>query len=551
MATENNNAIYLEADEDITSAIDKLTKAEGETIQVVAAKRSTLLQSVINLRLLKKAAADSKKKLVLITTDHVATNLAARIGVAVASKVGETPKVPTAGTPAAEADDEIDGGTVGDEPAKAAPVAAAVAGTTPLSTPPAEPTRAPEVVQPTAPAAAAPKAAKPKGPRVPNVGQMQKRILWAGGGIVAIILLVFLSIFLTSAKVTLFAKADQVNANFSFTADPSATQSDVDSGVLSAQQLSNTKSLSAPVQATGTKDLGTKAGGTITITNSCYNPGTIPAGTVFTASNGLKFLSNSDVAVPDASTKLGVCNATSASVGVTAQQNGDNYNLAPTSYSVGAYPSSVSGKGGQMQGGTTKIAKVLTQGDVDKAKQAALDSDKSDASSKLAEKANDQQKALDITFQQNVTSVSSSPDVGAEAQNGTVTVQVTYSELAVQKSALSDLAKKAESRQLGEDKQIYDDGSGNLQLELVGKPTSSGAQQLKAKATAYAGTKIDTDTLAKQLKGKKYGDAVDTASRVEGVEKAEITIKPGWATGMPRIVKHIHITIQASTGSDD
>jgi hypothetical protein len=50
----NQEALYLEADEDITSAIDKLHKTVGDTVQIVVPKRSTLLQSIINLKLLKK-----------------------------------------------------------------------------------------------------------------------------------------------------------------------------------------------------------------------------------------------------------------------------------------------------------------------------------------------------------------------------------------------------------------------------------------------------------------------------------------------------------------
>src|SRR5450432_2556949 len=110
MATDPTGVIYLEVDEDITSAIDKLGKVTDSTVQVVTAKRSTLFQSVINLKLLQKAAKDAKKSLVLVTSDRVATSLAGRIGVAVASQVGEAARVPSATVAAAAtAEDEIDG----------------------------------------------------------------------------------------------------------------------------------------------------------------------------------------------------------------------------------------------------------------------------------------------------------------------------------------------------------------------------------------------------------------------------------------------------------
>src|SRR6267154_590890 len=88
-----DNALYLEADEDITSAIDKLTKSSGTSVQIVVPKRSTMLQSIINLKLLKKAAEKGGKELVLVTNDRIASDLAGRVGLAVAPSIGAKPVI--------------------------------------------------------------------------------------------------------------------------------------------------------------------------------------------------------------------------------------------------------------------------------------------------------------------------------------------------------------------------------------------------------------------------------------------------------------------------
>lgn len=545
MADEPNGVIYLEADEDITSAIDKLTKSAASSVQVVTAKRSTLFQSVINVRLLKKASDDAKKTLVLVTGDRVATNLAGRIGVPVATQVGEAPRVPAAAAAtAALGEDEIDGGTVGDVVPAAS---AAVAEKTPVE--PTKPVSSPSPTPPPPPTLPVSPAAK-KGSRVPNIGVMQKRLLWVGGAVLLIALLLGLSYYFTNAKVTLYAKASQVNASFRFTADPNAQHSDSSGGVLAAQQLSNSKSLTASVQATGTKDEGTKASGQMTITNEEDSSShTLVAGTRFVASDGKVFRSNSDATVPGASVRGGGLAGGTTTVQVTADQNGDSYNEGPGKYSIpGESGMNIYGQGSQMQGGTTKTAKVVTQADVSKAEQAALANDKSTAATELQSKASKKQTALDASLQQTVSSASSSPDVGAEAQTATLTIQVSYTELAVDKSALSDLAKAQEGKQLGPENQIYDDGSGSLHLTPIGKPQGA-AETFKADATAYAGTKIDTNALATQLKGQKYGDAVETATHVPGVEKAEVAISPSWATSVPHIVKHIHVQIKVASAN--
>lgn len=555
MAHETNGVIYLEVEEDITSAIDKLTKATTKRVQIVTAKRSTLFQSVINLKLLHKAAKDAGKDLVLVTGDRVATSLAGRLGVAVATQVGEAAAVPSA-TPLSTshlADDEIDGGTVGDT---AKPPAS------PLET---KPTPLPKPSEPTPPPTS-PSAApmtKPKGSRVPNIGKMQKRIIWAAVAVLVIVVLLGLNYFLSSAQVTLFAQASQVNSTFEFTADPSVSQSDIGSGVLTAQQLTQTKTLNASVTASGVKDDGSKASGTMNV-NNCYSTSSValPSGTQFVAPDGNVFVSTGSVTVPGDSLQqqnghLPQLQPGQASVGVQAAQNGTSYNESAASYSVSGQPAGtcssnppgIYGQGGQMQGGVTKIDKIITQSDINQAQQAALAADKSGSASSLTAKANNQQTVISQSLQQTVTNSSPNPAVGSVASSGTVAIQVTYTELAVQKSELSSLAKSNESQQLGAQSQIYDDGSGNLQLTALSQVQSDGSQKFKAAATAYAGTKIDTGALATKLKGEKYSDAVTTASQVQGVTKAQITLSPSWATGLPSIASHIHVTIKVSNAS--
>lgn len=556
---EAQGVIYLEVDEDITSAIDKLTNNTSDAIQVVTAKRSTLFQSVINLKLLKKAAADSKKDLVLITSDRVAKNLASRIGVAIAPQVGEPGAVPKAAAAAAmvvatDSDDEIDAGKVGDEPVASAPVAARDEedATETISEP--APPPSPRKPEPTKGAAhvggpAAQKGAKKS--RVPNIGKMQKRTLWIVVAVIAILGLVLANWYFTRAKVTLFVKGAQVNASFNFTADPSLQQSDINGGTLAATQLSIERNASASVQATGTKDQGTKASGNVTVYNS-YDSTDHPlvAGTRFVAADGKVFRSTASVTVPGGSLSGGQVVAGKVTVSVQADQNGDQYNIGPTRLSIPGLPAGqqagIYGQGEQMQGGTSKTVKVITQGDIDKAKQAALDKDKAEAQEDLRKKAGKNQVVLEPSLQQSAKRVDANPDVGAEAASGTLNVNIEYTQLSVRQSELSDLTRVQEQEQIGTDKEIYDDGSDSLQLKLVGKPEASGAQKFQASATAFAGTRIDKNSLTEQIKGKKYGEAVDIASRQTDVEKAEIKITPGWATSMPNIIKHISIEVKVS-----
>lgn len=555
MSSMHDNVIYLETDEDITSAIDKLTKASGGDIQVVMPKRSTLLQSLINQKLLKKAAADNKKTVTLVTTDRVITNLASRVGLPVASKVGDTGSVPkSAPTPLSD-DDEIDGGAVETKPTppptpvatKAAEVAAEKGElpTEPISNAP-EPAAVPAQPSVTrSPVAAAPKAKS--GAKVPNLSRLQKRIAWGAGAAILLIGLLIANTLLTSSKVTLYAKATSTPVSFGFTAAEGSASSDTSVATTTQEQ---SKSVSAQVGATGKKDAGSKASGSIVISNSYdSSPHPLVAGTRFVTSDGKVFRSTADTVVPGGTAQLSGGGVTikpgTVTVNVESDVASDQYNVGPTNYTLpglaGDQQAKITGRGGQMQGGTTKTITVVTQADVDKAKQSALDNNKDSAQGDLASKAGKDVTVLPGSFTAVATGMNTSANVGDEASQVQATVQVKYALLTVTKSDLKALVRGQAQKAAGDNNQLYEDGTEDIKL-AAGKNATS----FTATTTAYAGPKIDTADVATQIKGKKYSEAMDTAGKVAGVESVEITMSPAWATKVPGNTKKIKITVKAA-----
>ncbi|MCX6809548.1 MAG: baseplate J/gp47 family protein [Candidatus Berkelbacteria bacterium] len=88
--------LYLEADEEITSVVDKLKGLETKSVGLVAPKGSTIVQSLVSLKLLKKEAKALGKEIAIITSDEVGQNLASRIDLPVYEDVrSKTPIKPT------------------------------------------------------------------------------------------------------------------------------------------------------------------------------------------------------------------------------------------------------------------------------------------------------------------------------------------------------------------------------------------------------------------------------------------------------------------------
>ena len=569
----NNNVLYLEADEEITSAIDKMVKMASADVKIVVPKRSTLLQSLVNLKLLKKAAEDGGKNLVLVTSDRTSSHLAARLGLPVAATLTSNPQLQEVKQLEPDVSDELE---AEDEPDTDAPTATPAPN--PLEAKP-EPTakeeRAP--IGASKPSYAKPmlvrkavglseaetaatgmdampaagEVVKGKKPRVPDFNKMQKRLMWGGIAVVAVILLLVLNYYITSAKLTIYVQGSKISASFPATVDPTIKTSDPAHATLAATNLASSHDLTETTDTSGKKDVGTKAGGNITVTNYCYNPGTLPAGTIFTAANGHKFSSTQDVAVPAAIPFKGACTSTTASVPVAAAANGDDYNLAAgTLYTVGSASSSdLKGTGAQMSGGTSKTVNVVTQADVDKATAELLAKDKDGAQKDLENKMASGLKALSPSFAQTTGTVTPTPSVGTQADQVQVDVKASYTELAVASSDIEAVLKDQELQQIGVQNQIYDDGISNLTI-TPNKNNVGAASTFTFAAEAYGGAKLDSSAIAKQLVGQRAGDASDTANKIPGVVKVDLVLSPFWATSMPHIAGHIHVTIKVSNSTN-
>jgi len=61
------NTIYIEPDEEITSVIDKLTSAASAQVILVVPKEATILQGLVNLKLLKMEAKKLSKEIAIVT----------------------------------------------------------------------------------------------------------------------------------------------------------------------------------------------------------------------------------------------------------------------------------------------------------------------------------------------------------------------------------------------------------------------------------------------------------------------------------------------------
>jgi len=88
-----HQTFYIDVDEEIASVIDRLKKSMAFDNYFVVPKRAIFLQSIVNLKLLKREAEKVKKHVILVTQEEVVAAMAVRSGVDVRSSIEGLEKV--------------------------------------------------------------------------------------------------------------------------------------------------------------------------------------------------------------------------------------------------------------------------------------------------------------------------------------------------------------------------------------------------------------------------------------------------------------------------
>ena len=570
MTTPGKQTIYVDVDDEITTIIDKMNSTDARVIALVLPKRATVFQSIVNMKLLKRRAESAQKNIVLITSEAGLLPLAGAVGIHVAPTLQSRPEIPAAPsehTDLSDADEEETVSLGADEAqaikqdmAIGALAASHTPGVNELADDVVELDNAPKksanpivAGQPSrelaAAAAAKPIASHNSGKKkfsIPNFLSFRKwLILGSLALIVFVVLLVIAFTVLPKATIAIKTDTTAVNADVTMTLDTNASSVDADQGVVPAQTQQQQKSYTQSVPATGEKNLGNKATGSVTMSvQKCAPdvspPDNIPAGTGVSA-NGQTFLTQSTASFRFDGGSGSCVNYKSDSVDITAQKAGSSYNIDSGDFSV-AGASGVTATG-STSGGTDRTVKVVQQSDIDSAKQKLnAQDDKDNLKRQLQQNLeNSNLYALTDTFTAKASNITTSVKVGDEATNVTVSESVTYTMYGAKQSDLQKVIDEAINKQIDTAKQsIQDDGLAQANIN-VPKPGNGDQLKIGVAVTASVGPHLDVEKIKDAATGKKSGEVKTLIKSNPGVEDVEVNYSPFWVTKAPKASK---ITVQ-------
>jgi hypothetical protein len=560
----NKDVIYIDVDDDVTAIIGKIKKAKEKIVAVVPPKRAGTLQSAVNLRLLDRMAKADKKQLVLITNNQALIALAANASIPVAKNLQTKPEIAeVAAIMVDDEDDIIDGADlpVGDH----AGSLKVKDGTRPTSTAVrSDVIDSIDVDQdgviedlPVIAAATygAKKAAKtPKNKvKIPNFDKFRKRLfLGIGGGILLIALLIWMFVFAPAATIIVTAATTPSPVSASVKLGGTAA-TDYKTGVVKSVAQTEKKDETLSFDATGTKNVGTAATGTISVEN-CDGPAfTIPANSTFTANTGQQYTNASAISVGGLSGSASLCRSTGSGAGsgsgtVGAVDVGESYNIGAKSrgYSISGINGDIYASGSAMTGGESHVAKVVSQADIDQA-TGQLIGKSTDAEKKLlAAKFKNGEKVIDSSFTVDRAPAVSAPAVNGEADSGkaTLTISTTYTIYAIATADLESYLNSSLNAQITDanSQKVYDNGIKNVGLSNFLKEGDT--MTVAITATGQIGPKIDENQIKQQVKGKIYGEVQSTLKQINGIQNVDVKFSYFWVRTVPNDTNKINIQFQ-------
>jgi hypothetical protein len=574
MATPDKDTIYIDIDDEITGVIDKVKNAKTSVVALVLPKRASVFQSIVNMKLLKRAADESKKNLVLITAEAGLLPLAGVAGIHVAKTLTAKPAIPLSPTVFNDSDeavgedeamttpvtptDELDptkpiSQLTGDEPAKLSKDSVE---TVTLDNSQDEPEDEAESAEDKDDKTSK----KNKALKVPNFNRF--RLI---GTLVVVALLVLIIGFIVAnaelqkATIDISTNSTNVNTNLNLNLSTTASTVDPNGDVIPAKYQQENKTYTQTVGTTGQKNEGNQASGSITVSaGSCGSnsslPSNIPAGTGVSA-NSLTYIIQDEIEFvyqPNAGGRQ--CNvegvdATNPNNGdnipITAQSGGSSYNVSGVPFTIADY-SSYSASG-SASGGTDNFVQTVNQNDIDNAKSKIGSGNSSAIKQALINQLNSEGYfPISATFTTSSPNITSSANVGAPASSVTVTETINYSMFGVYESDLNSLIDTTVDGQINTAQQsILSTGLNNANFSVVNLSSSGG--QVAISTTAIAGPQLNITTIKKNAAGKRAGDIRSQIMNNPNVTNVSVSFSPFWVNSAPSNTSKITVKIAKPT----
>ncbi|OIP99737.1 hypothetical protein AUK40_00585 [Candidatus Wirthbacteria bacterium CG2_30_54_11] len=540
--TPHLHAVYLESKDEITSVIDQIRTCPDPRIALVGADRSALLQSLVNLKLLKRNCELHGKELILITTDPVASALASQISLTCYPKLAAA-EFALFGRQVPEPTPRREHPPVSPDSSAAVPDLSGnpeAAGATAL--PPIRPQMRPE-----------------PGQQTPDPKEKNQFVSLNNRG--ALIVILFAALIpvvalayaawavLPRAEILLVPKTQEFSQDMTVRAAPRFTEVNFFAKEMPLSYAEATEQGSLSAKATQRTELGTKATGIISIFNTCNTTGvTLSAGTEITSYEGKMFIVVNDVKIPgltmvDEVLYQGVKNK----IDLEAKEVGEEYNIEPSNFTIPNTGCSTSKLWGEsydtFSGGASHDAVVLGQNDVDTLRTRLLTDLTNKSRDSMTSQVPEGSLIMPDATESRISAESISAQVGDEVSDFTLSLTIQTRGLALKESDLTDLVSKSLATSIPADFEPLTSQKWDISYTVQSYDLDAKTLDLNAKGKGLVAVRISSP----QLKERILGKSKNTAEQVlelysQNLDGYEVRLTPFYVRSVPSAADKVTIT---------
>lgn len=347
-------------------------------------------------------------------------------------------------------------------------------------------------------------------------------------GLIAVIVLYLI---VPRAEINIKVKTQNFDQRFVITASTSTSSPDASSRTIPAKAVSVEESGGEKTVATGSKTVGERAKGTVTVYNKTDSLRVVPKGSVMTT-GGLSFTLDNDVSIASQSAGIEGSTYGKTDAAVTASAVGTDSNIASdkdlkfSNFDINLL--SARSKGA-FSGGSSRQITVFSQDDATRVKN--LISEKIlDAAVAKIQAQNPSTQILKSAVTSKIISEKYEQAVGDEATSVGYEQKASFNSIIYSTDDINNISYDLILKSIP---QGYDIRKEDIKIDPVVKSASGGKLEIELNLSTKVFAKIDTNDIAKQIKGKSVKAVDDYFKSFSNISSYEFNIIPP----MPDFIK--------------
>ena len=350
-------------------------------------------------------------------------------------------------------------------------------------------------------------------------------------------------------NIVIALKTQETDYNFEFIADESVNGIDTIDNKIPAEKIEIVNEETKTYPAMGKRRVTKKASGEITVYNEySSNPQKIVANTRFLSKDGHLFRINESIIIPGFSRIEGKDVPGEVVVKIYADAPGEEYNIGPSSFhlpGLQGHPkySSIYARSSQaMSGGIDKDVLYFSESDYITAKNKLIKIIKEKSEQDFLSKVSDNVILLKNTKQESDVKVETSVKIGDIADDFEMTVSMKTSALFVNKDNLESLISEKINSELEENMELV---KGNRKYE-IGETVKNenGNIVMPIHITQGIVAKINADKIKEEITGKSELELNNYFNNIREIKSVNVEFWPKWVKNVPLSSSKINIEFE-------